>query len=206
MKLLKYLTIFFAVIVVLSIMLLIILTNTYANNKGIVEGTGFIKQEFFGAGSYHFDVDDYGNIYFSIINKGIVIYDKTGTYKYSLSKPSSGQLSVKIDEKNNIMIYDIRDKILSYYNSKGFLMCAEDNIDTALENELISATKERSRNNITYIRNNRTILKIEKGATLVVFKVPVWQRWYRTIKLILIFSCLGLFVRYGIFVWKKAYS
>jgi type II secretory pathway component PulF len=63
----------------------------------------------------------------------------------------------------------------------------------------------RLRNGISYINKNRTITRIENDKETIVFTVPVWQRWFRAFKLILIFSCIGLFLRIGIPLWVKEF-
>lgn len=204
MKYIKWFTIVLIAIIIVSIIMLII-ANTFSKFEGSVEGTGFVKQEFFGAGGYHYDADDYGNIYFAILTKGVVIYDDLGEYKYTLKKPSSGALSIKIDTQNNILIYDVRENIIYHYNNKGFLIYTEDNIDPVIRNEMVRPIVKVTRDNIEYIRKNHTIIKEENGVETVVFKVPIWQRWYRAFKLILIFSSLALFLRLGIKAWLKTY-
>lgn len=64
----------------------------------------------------------------------------------------------------------------------------------------------RERNGIRYINNNGTITKVENGVETVVFTVPAWQRWYRAFKLILILSCVAMFLRIAIPLWVKAYK
>jgi len=210
MKWLRILTIILIVLIIVSITVSIVLANIYSSNNGSIEGTGFIIQEYNGAGGISFDVDDNGNIYFAIDisnGRGITVYDNKGNYKYTLPVYSSGGIRVKIDEDNNILVYFIRGNSITEYNNKGIEMATINDKDYSLLDEFPDFPDQnvRERNGIHYINNHGTITKEENGVKTVVFTVPVWQRWYRAFKLILILSCVAMFIRVFISLSIKAH-
>lgn len=210
MKWLRVLTILLVLLIVGSATVLIVLTSTYSKNEGSVEGTGFIIQELYGVGGISYDVDDEGNIYFAVTsprNNGIVIYNNNGHYMYTLPIQTMGALGVRIDEYNNILVYVIRKDLVFQYDNKGRETKTIDDSNYSLRKDFFWPDNKnvRERNGIRYINSNGTITKEDNGVETIVFRVPVWQRWYSAFKLTLIFSCIGLFLRLFIPKWVKSY-
>ncbi len=211
MKWLKTVTIVLIVFIAGSITVTVVLANKFSINKGSIKGTGFIIQELNGAGNNNFDVDDSGNIYFPIItpiDNGIVVYDNNGDYLYTLPILAGGGIGVKIDENNNILVYNFRKKLITQYNNKGIKINTINDEDYSLRADYTWTANQnfRERNDICYINNNGTITKEEEGEETVVFTIPIWQRWYRAFKLIMILSIIALFLRVAIPLWTKAYK
>ena len=210
MKLFKILSIVVLVLLIItSIVILSLLANQYSSNRGEVEGTGFVLQELHGSGDVRYDVDDEGNIYFAVISPihGIVIYNNQGEYKYTLPILAAGDLSLKTDEDNNILVYDVRARDITYYDKKGFQFKVVQDEDYSLEGTFPWRGNEnvRERNGIRYVNNNGTITKYEDGVESVVFTVPIWQQWYKAFFLIMVLSCVALFLRITVPIWMKAY-
>lgn len=209
MKLLRIATIVLIILIVTTMTTTIILTQKYGSIKGEIKDTGFVIQEFSGVGGDRFDVDDYGNIYFAIMTleeKGIVIYNYRGDYKYTLPFRSGGGIGARIDNENNILICDARDNAITFYNSKGYYVKTENNIEYKKRMEFFNAGNVRERNGIRYINKGGTIIKEENGIESVVFTVPIWQRWNGMCSLIMILSVVALFLRIAIPLWIKAYK
>jgi hypothetical protein len=198
-------------LIVISIIVFSILACVHSSNKGSVQGTGFIIQELNGAGGVRYDVDDDGNIYFavtSVIGNGILVYNEKGDYMYTLPIRTVGGLMVKIDEDNNILVYDVRQELVKQYNSLGIRTDTIQDEDHSLEDTFPSLGNQnvRERNGIRFINNSGTITKVENGVETVVFTVPAWQRWFRASKVTLILSCVAMFLRLAIPLWIKAYK
>ena len=209
MKWLKIITIILIFFIAGSITATVILAQTYSSNMGSIEGTGFIIRELNGAGGVRFDVDDDGNIYFAVTSPtedGIVIYNDQGDYMYTLPTRASGSLGVKIDAGNNILAYDVRARTVTYYNEIGIKINTVQDVNYSLGNTFPWRGSEnvRERNGIRYVNTNGTITKVEDGVETVVFTIPIWQRWYRAFKLIMILSIVALFLRIAIPQWIKA--
>jgi len=208
MKWLKLVTIILLVLIVISIAITVILTQIYSSNKGSIEGTGFVIKESDGAGAITFDVDDYGNLYFAVMYAGIVIYDNDGEYKYTLPIQTIGGIGVIIDDGNNILVCNIRDKSITSYNSMGIYVSKEVGIDYEQQSKFFYTVDQniRERNGIRYINVDGTVIKEKDGVKTVVFTIPTWQKWYRAFKLVLILSIVALFLRIAIPLWVKAFK
>lgn len=211
MKLLRIATIVLIILIVTTMTTTIILTQKYSSYEGKIEGTGFVDQELWRVGGVRFDVDDDGNIYFAVYtpsDDGIVIYNKEGDYIYTLPIEASGAISVKIDEDNNILVYNTRKDIVTKYDQKGFQITKVQAEDHSLGNSFpwLSTDNVRERNDIKYFNTDGTIIKEENGMKTVVFTVPTWQRWNSALSLIMILSIVALFLRIAISLWIKAYK
>jgi hypothetical protein len=211
MKWLRLLTILIIVIIVTSITSTITLSNVYSAYKGNVEGTGFVVQELDGSGTTRFDIDDLGNIYFAVNDsskKGITVYNNAGMYLYTLPIRAGGAICVKIDDANNILVYNVKGNEILQYNSMGIETNTIDDSDYSLRNSFswLSSDNVRERNGIKYINLNGNIIKSENGTETVVFTIPTWQKWHRAASTIMVLSIVALFLRIAISLWIKAYK
>ncbi len=211
MKWLRLLTILIIVIIVTSITSTVTLSNVYSAYKGNVESTGFVIKEFDGSGGVKFDVDDDGKLYFAVddaTEKAITIYDKKGIYLYSLQIHSGGEIGVKIDDDNNILVCYARKESIDIYNNQGIYIKTISDIGYLQEKEFFPYYNEnkRERNGIVYINSKGTITKIENGIETVVFTIPTWQKWHRAASTIMVLSIVALFLRIAIPLWIKAYK
>jgi hypothetical protein len=199
------------VIVVTSITSTTTLSNVYSAYKGNVEGTGFVVQELDGSGTTRFDIDDLGNVYFAASDsskKGITVYDNSGMYLYTLPIRAGGAIRVKIDDANNILVYNVRGNEILQYNSMGIETNTIDDSDNSLRSSFswLSSDNVRERNGIKYINLNGNIIKSENGIQTVVFTIPTWQKWHRAASTIMVLSIVALFLRIAIPLWIKAYK
>lgn len=124
MKKIKLLRIIFGILIVVSSCIMIILNNTLGAYRGKVEGTGFVYMELAGAGRWEYDVDDEGNLYFAITTSGekdgISVYSSSGKYMYTLPVKGHGRIYVRIDEENNILVYDSKVEAITKFDKNGF--------------------------------------------------------------------------------------
>lgn len=209
MKWLRVLTAILIVLIVVSLTMTIILTQHYESYKGAIKGTGFVYQEFAGAGGISYDIDDFGNIYFAIETtqgRGVTVYNNQGKYIYTLPKITSGGIRVKIDKDNSILVYDIREELIYVYNEKGIVIKVIDDHSQLLRGGFPDSYNQniRERNGIRYININGTITKEENGFKTVVFTVPGWQTWNGACSLVMILSIVALFFRIAVPLWIKA--
>ncbi|MEI6101167.1 MAG: hypothetical protein WCP73_04940 [Eubacteriales bacterium] len=167
-------------IVIISAIVLLIMMLTYAGYKGIVPGTGFIKQELPDANSTYYDVDREGNFYFGSYH-AVLVYKNDGTYLYTLPvNMAGGATSVLIAENNNITVSDSKDNVINIYNQNGFL------IETVSEQSNPGNYFHVSNDYIRHKQNgynyhnagNGIITRYYNGKTEIVFEIPFWQKAY----------------------------
>ena len=202
-----FLIIMIAVIAIVSIELGNIY-NTYSAYRGEVQGTGFIYKEMPGAGSASYDVDSQGKIYFAINNQSfqsIAIYGSGGDYLYTLRiDPGAGTHFVKIDDQDNIMVYEGKQDVVNVYNQSGILIktinAPGNNMTTDFLNSDIP--KREKPNGIVYENVDGRITKTENGVTTTVFTVPEWQREASLYNVLLVILILALAVLIGIQIAK----
>ena len=121
---------------------------------------------------------------------------------------SSGAIGVKINDKNEILVYDFRKDLITQFNKKGIETDKISDVDYEFRSEFPFTVDQnvRERNGILYVNNNGTITKVEAEIETVVFTVPAWQKWNRAFTIVTVLSCIALFARFAIPLWIKTYK
>ena len=215
MKGIKLLRMIFGILIAISISIMVILNNTLGAYRVPVEGTGFVYQEMAGAGGWEYDVDDDGNIYFAITTSGqdgISVYSPVGEYMYTLPYNGNGEIYVRIDEENNILIFEPKTKAVTKFNGQGiYIKRIYDNFTWGSNNifhlpTIASPPTIRMRNGAEYTNIWSRIIRTDDDEAQIVFKVPLWHKVVRAAKIILALSCVAMFLSIGIPLWIKAYK
>lgn len=199
----KGLYITFSIIVVIAIVICFVMTSYYQNNylayKGSIAGTNFIIQQSLDAGKDGFDADKKGNLYFPINSPNgtfVDIYDNNGDYLYSLPiKMDGGAISLKVDEKDNIMVYDVRAEAINVYDQTGALINTIDDKSNIYYSDFFNTNYEIEKSNgAIYKIDDGKIIEILNGITKVIYQKPIWQNNFEIYNLILILSIIALFL------------
>lgn len=196
------------IIFILGLAGTITLGETYGGYHGEVAGTNFVLEEWVGAGSKRYDVDDEGNFYFLVQggmfekqSYAVVIYDQMGNYKYTLYSEASVATAITIcSDDHHILIFDSKADKLIEFDEKGFFISKTEITDADIRKydlnrvESTFSTTVRIRGKIRYENDYGTIKRIENGKEEVVFTIPTWQIWYKIINTIKYIALVGLFV------------